>query len=219
MDYGKKCLIQPTVMILCRVRLFQPDKKLPGFTFKPNMKKSISQSSKRVFFALLPDESTRQKILQFQQSCLHHYPDARPVAANNFHITLHFIGQVDEPHLQQLKQAVASVQAGKVDCLLDKSGYFARPKVFWLGCSHTSDALQQLVILLGKALQNCDYQHLYEHYIPHVSLLRKFSQGYQKLSLPRPEPIHFQADQFVLMESLSTDQGVKYQPIQGYTLG
>ncbi len=179
----------------------------------------MSKDTKRVFFALLPDEPTRQKILQFQQNCQHHYPDVRPIAERNFHITLHFIGQADELRLQALKQAAASVQAGEVACLLDKSGYFARPKVFWLGCSRISDSLQQLVVSLGEALQSCDYQHQYSHYIPHVSLFRKFSRHYQSLPLPEPEPIRFQTAQFALMESISTEQGVKYQPIQGYTLG
>ena len=173
-------------------------------------------NTKRVFFALLPDKAARQKIICFQRHCAALYPSARPVAEANLHITLHFIGQLDTACVTDLQQEARQVSSGPVDCLLDCSGYFARPKVFWMGCRQVSASLLQLQQTLGHRLQALSLASRFEEYIPHVSLLRKFVFNHDALPTAPDIPLYFR--EFSLMESISTPDGVKYQIIESYTL-
>lgn len=180
---------------------------------------STAHKLKRLFFALQPDASCQQQILDYQQQCQALLPLAKATTANNLHLTLHFIGQADEAYAESLQQAAARVVAPEVKFMLDRHGYFKKPKIFWLGCKQPDKSLLQLHQQLGLALQNCGFTEQYASYVPHVSLFRKFNTGYQAIQMPAVNAISFTANRFVLMESISTAHGVQYRPIQSYTLG
>ena len=63
----------------------------------------------RLFFALWPDDVTRQALAELSRSL--EYVDFKQVRSYNFHVTLVFLGQVSAETVCLLKQAVEGVAA------------------------------------------------------------------------------------------------------------
>lgn len=165
----------------------------------------------RLFFALWPDESIRSQI----DCYLNNLPDepGRLVPRYNWHMTLHFIGNTTFGDKNCLDSQARKVGAKPFELTLDHTGFFKRPKVFWLGCSHVPDVLIELQKNLGKEISCCDYQPETRYYFPHVTVARKVMQPPE---LSQMAAIHWQVDRFVLIESVSESGGVRYQVLEEY---
>ncbi len=90
----------------------------------------------RLFFALWPDDETRQVLAEFSQSLAH--MDFKQVPAYNFHVTLVFLGQVNAETVCLLKQAVVGVAAQPFVLNFDSLTYWSRPKILCLTCRQSA---------------------------------------------------------------------------------
>ena len=181
---------------------------------KQNMHKDNDQIH-RIFFALWPDDTTRKQIVSsFQQLSIDN-KQGRVVSFDNLHITLHFIGNVNQQKLDCLHRAAQAVKADSFNLELDHYGYFHKPKVLWMGIKQIPEALITLHNTLGASLAECKFEVELRPYAPHMTLMRK---------LPKPEAfeksksIGWQVKEFVLVESISIEGGVRYEVREHYTL-
>lgn len=114
-----------------------------------------------------------------------------------------------------LHSAAQTVNAGSFDLELGHYGYFNKPKVLWMGLKQTPEALEALHKTLGASLAECDFQVEHRVYAPHMTLMRK---------LPKPEElkktnsVRWNVHEFVLVESLSIEGGVRYEVRERYAL-
>ncbi|MDH5765811.1 MAG: RNA 2',3'-cyclic phosphodiesterase [Gammaproteobacteria bacterium] len=173
------------------------------------------QKTRRVFFALWPDETVRQQIMTvFQQSPQAQLPE-RFMRPENLHLTLHFMGNVPEQKLDCYDHAAQQVHVPPFKINLDQYSYFSQAKVFTMSCSTIPDALLKLYTSLAEGLTCCGYQQETRLYMPHVSLMRKLSEpGVINFF----EHINWSVNNFVLVESVSVNGGVLYQVIRRYQL-
>lgn len=169
----------------------------------------------RIFFALWPDDATRKQIVEsFKQLSLDK-KQGRIVSFDNLHITLHFIGNVNQQKLDCLHRAAQVVKADSFDLELDHYGYFNKPKVLWMGLKQTPQALETLQQTLGASLAECEFEVELRPYAPHMTLMRK---------LPKPEAfektesIDWQVNEFVLVESISIEGGIRYEVRERYAM-
>ena len=169
---------------------------------------------RRLFFGL-DAHSQSQALLGLQQQLA---LAASPVVANNLHLTVLFLGAVNEeqlPQLCQLGAQVASQQAG-FKVVLDHLGGFPQAKVAWIGPSQSPRQLLELeqalragVLALGLPLDERPYR-------PHLTLYRK--------ARPLPpsagpcSPITLPLSGFHLYESCSTPDGVQYCKLASWKL-
>jgi len=169
---------------------------------------------RRLFFGL--DARSQSQALQGLQQQL--ALPASPVVTDNLHLTLLFLGAVDEellPRLCQLGCQVASQQAG-FRVVLDQLGVFPQAKVTWIGPSQAPRQLLELeqalragVLALGLPLDERPYR-------PHLTLYRK--------ARPLPpsagpcSPITLPVSGFHLYESCSTPDGVQYCKLASWKL-
>lgn len=167
---------------------------------------------RRLFFGL-DAHSQSQTLLELQQQLA---LAASPVVAENLHLTVLFLGAVDEellPQLCQLGYQVASQQAG-FRVVLDQLGLFPQAKVAWAGPSQApcqllelEQALRAGVSALGLSLDEHPYR-------PHLTLYRKAR------TLPPAagpcSPITLPVSGFHLYESCSTLAGVQYQKLASW---
>lgn len=168
----------------------------------------------RVFFALWPNQALRRS-LNRASAGLALRPPARRVPDANLHMTLHFIGNVYLEQLDCLRQQARKVRAPGFDLCIDTQGCFGKARVGWFGCSEVPDKLRQLHQQLGRRLRHCQYQPEARRYNPHVTVARKTR------SLPGDvefEPMPWRVENFVLVESKTTDIGVEYRVIETYPL-
>jgi len=176
----------------------------------------MNEKSRRIFFALWPDDDTRHEILkQCRKSGILKQP-GRIMRPENLHITLHFIGNVSEQQLACCVAAASQVQAAPFDIRLDEFGHFVRAGVVWLGSTRLPQALQQLHRDLGVALRGCDYAPDPRPFKPHLTLMRNVKAI--KIELLEVKPLSWSVDRFALVESIPVEGGVQYQPLQWYSV-
>ena len=163
---------------------------------------------KRLFFALWPDESTRAACAQLTRQL----SDAgRPVTAANLHVTVLFLGHVNEVQQQAMLLAARQLKPESMRICFDRLAYWKKPAIVCLDASAQTDPnLLSLVDNLKLAASQNGIAVEQRPYVPHVSLLRK-----AKFLPPLQfEPIIWQSQSFCLVESCSTPGGVEYRLLQ-----
>lgn len=150
----------------------------------------------------------------------------KAIQPHNLHITLHFLGQVSPSQQECYHRVARRVDTQPFTLVLDHFDHFHKARIFWLGPDQTPDGLYQLHSTLGGAFTTCGFTAESRRYRPHVTLLRKCRADDVSSVLDDPELvsfadhqlIHWQVNEFVLLESVADAQGVNYQVVEKYPL-
>ncbi|MGZ8158458.1 MAG: RNA 2',3'-cyclic phosphodiesterase [Methylobacter sp.] len=170
-------------------------------------------NTSRLFFALWPDDETRQTLARLSQSIA--AKGCKWVQPHNLHATLVFLGQVNEDVASLIRQLAAGIAVPPFELTFDRLSYWSRPRVLCLTCRQpVPEAAMMLASALTEAAENCDLQTDTRPYTPHITLARHARY------LPEVtfEPIIWRAEAFCLVESCSEPGGVIYKVIQQWPL-
>lgn len=162
---------------------------------------------KRLFFALWPDDDTRQRFQKIVRS-LRGY--GRPVSVMNVHATLVFLGNLDEVKQAAMMQAADNIVVEPMRLMFDRLQYWKKPAVVCLCAEQTDPGLANVVESLNAAAIQQEIEVDRRPYKPHVTLLRK-AKSLPEISF---DPILWQLDGFCLVESCSTPDGVEYKVLK-----
>ena len=172
---------------------------------------------RRLFLALWPDDHIRRQFADLQKDLARNpgLKQARAVPVANLHITTHFLGAVTEEVHAQLEALLSEVRAQSCTLVIDRWGYFPRPKVFWLGASTTPEALSELVEQTRTCVQACleDYQQ--RRFVPHLTLFRKARHPREVEDF---QPIEWRIDRYALVESVTHPEGPEYTVLREWAL-
>lgn len=174
-------------------------------------------AAKRVFFALKPGSIVRGKL---EAASRRIDVGGRIIPAKNLHLTLVFVGNINERQLACLKQAAGNVNTGPFSLQLDCYGYFGR-RALWLGCRNNPAALQQLHDALSVATaERSGFQAETRPYVPHVTLRRNLPpEAPARSSAADPaETIKWPVKSFSLMLSEQNQGSVHYKELAQWTL-
>jgi len=171
---------------------------------------NVSTGNRRLFFALWPSPEVRRQLARVATQWTRH-----PVAAGNLHMTLLFLGGRSASELDCFCEAAGELQGEAFEMQLDFLGCWTRPRIQWLGTSLIPPALLRLVDTLQQVLVPCGVEAGERRFVPHVTLSRKEKNPRVKAGL---EAIHWQAQDFVLAESVSAQGGVRYDVVQRWPL-
>ena len=173
-----------------------------------------NENKARVFFALWPEAAVRQALhalaKEFQTQCR-----ARAMRADTLHMTLLFLGSVERKRLPQLMQAAARVSAAPFAFALERMSFWQHNRIAYAAPVEPVPALVQLAITLQQELVSTGFEFDKRDFNPHVTLLRNVGQVLETQTV---KPIIWQADTFVLVESVMTDRGIRYQILQEWPL-
>lgn len=164
---------------------------------------------KRLFFALWPDEAIRQRCRHLIRAVR---SAGRPVSATNLHITLVFLGSVDEAAQTTMTQAAANIVVPPMTLTFNRLDYWKRPRVVCLSTEQIDPPVASLVEQLTCAAIQNEIKVDRRPYKAHVTLLRK-AKSPPEIEF---EPIVWQARAFCLVESCSTPSGVEYRVIESW---
>jgi RNA 2',3'-cyclic 3'-phosphodiesterase len=167
----------------------------------------------RLFFALWPDQQVRTEIQSFASQLS--LGTARLVASRNTHITLAFLGNVDEETTTAINRGANSVCMKSFSLTLDRLGWWKKPKIAWLAPTDYPPELPQLASELARLAKGCGVNLDERPYRPHLTLVRKLAQP---LADCHVQPIFWNIKEFCLVESNSTEEGVKYQVKESWPL-
>lgn len=181
---------------------------------------------KRLFIALnLPDEVKRQ--LQRLVSNLHQANKNKPikwVEEDNFHLTLHFLGEVDEKEIdkinQNLEPIITKYSALKFEITENISGFpdLFNPKVIFLQIKELNDGQAiRLQKEIGEALKKLNFEVDPRPFRLHITLGRvKFKTSvkipkFPAFTLQTTTGRQFQINSIDLMASTLTPAGPIYE--------
>jgi 2'-5' RNA ligase len=132
----------------------------------------------RTFIALDPGPAIRDRMEALQESLARTGAEVKWVERQNLHVTLLFLGEVDNRDLLPVCRAVEAVAQGRqaIEVSVEGTGCFPnmrRPHVLWIGVGKglqevcaLHDALEKPLLELG-----C-YRREERHFTPHVTLGR-----------------------------------------------
>lgn len=170
----------------------------------------------RLFVGLALPEAHRQRLGLIG----HGIEGARWVAPQNLHITLRFIGEVDEDVAEDLVRGLSQVRADPFAVTIKGVGTFGHPPhALWAGVEdEPQGALAQLHANVESALVREGLEPEHRKYTPHVTLARfrkvnmsrvaRFMESSGALAL---EP--FEATGFTLFQSHLRPEGAEYERI------
>lgn len=176
----------------------------------------------RLFVALeLPDE-----IKQSLEPLTRGLGDVRWLWPEQQHLTLRFIGELDNGRMYDLAEALALVAGVPFELRLKGIGHFpprGEPKVIWAGVEK-SEELERLKRRIDRALAEAGVPRETRKFAPHVTLARirgplspdRVGTYLARHSLYQSQP--FAVSSFHLFSSWLRPQGAEYQIEASYEL-
>jgi 2'-5' RNA ligase len=153
-------------------------------------------------------------------------PGARWVPAENYHLTLRFIGEVAKHEAEEIDLALAALRAKPFALSLTGVGTFAkagRETALWVGVER-NPALDHLQNKVETALQRTGLEPERRRFAPHVTLARlnnpdpaKLAAFVQARNLFRAEPVP--VEHFTLFSSQLGKEASVYTAEVEYPLG
>ncbi|MDX2458021.1 MAG: RNA 2',3'-cyclic phosphodiesterase [Gammaproteobacteria bacterium] len=177
-----------------------------------------TEPRRRLFFALWPDDGVRADLAQAATYLLG--KRIKRVPAANLHLTLAFAGAVTAPVRDCLEAAAGNIHCPAFELCIDYVGHWSRPRIFWMGPTHTPPALWSLAGLLQTALEDCGLQPETRPYQPHITLARKISTANViQHGTTQINPVHWSIRRFCLLESVTGPRAASYHCVASWVLG
>ncbi len=175
----------------------------------------------RLFIALEPPETIKQELLSLQNYML----GARWQTDEQLHITLNFIGEVDNSVFADVKRALATIHFESLSCHCHGVDYFGskqQPRIL-LAKIVPSIALIKLHKRIYQALSESEIKTEKKKFKPHITLARLNQASYQSVGEFIQQKALFKSEEFVLdafhlISSRLSNDGAKYLIEESYPL-
>jgi 2'-5' RNA ligase len=175
----------------------------------------------RLFIAIELPEDVKRELGRLKVDI----PGARWVPVDQIHLTLAFLGEVEDAAMERLTGEVARVQVTEFQLCFSGTGCFpdrSRPRVLWIGLE-PHPLLNTLAAKVREAVLTCGIPQEERPFSPHITLARlklpasgevgAFLDRNRKLRLPA-----LRVREFTLYQSRLTPQGAVHTPVRGFPL-
>lgn len=173
-----------------------------------------SADGQRLFFALWPDEALRHTLYKETRRAVR-ASGGKPVPAENFHITLVFLGHLDAGGAAAARAAADSTFGESFELTLDRLGFWPDAHVVWLGPQEAPESGSRFAAALREALRARSIAVDLRAFLPHVTLARKVSKPGNFGTL---RPIRWPVREFVLVHSIPNRHASEYRPLASWPL-
>lgn len=172
----------------------------------------------RTFIAIELEQETRDALAALQTEVQGRCRKGNFTPADNFHLTLHFLGEVQTEDLDYLQEALwETAQRNRPFRLtIDRIGFFPRGNkgILWAGLEKNS-YLQRLFSTLEKSLEQQGFARERKSLSPHITLGREVEPQRSFADVQKNtkvEPISFSVQRISLMESVRRGAKLVYIP-------
>jgi RNA 2',3'-cyclic 3'-phosphodiesterase len=179
-----------------------------------------SEPTRRLFFALWPDESMQAALAEATHSIIR-AGDGRAIPAENLHLTLAFLGSVPESRIPALSPIAAEVAATfpelaqPIAVTLDTAEYWRKPQLLCATASAPPSAAAALARALKDALVARGFAPDLKPFRVHATFARKVRRVSGDLSLP---PVAWTFVDFRLIESRTVGESSSYSTREKWAL-
>jgi RNA 2',3'-cyclic 3'-phosphodiesterase len=131
-------------------------------------------STRRLFFALWPDDTQRQELTQATQEIVASV-EGQPVPVVNYHLTLAFLGSVADDLLPKVHAVARGISGMRVDLTFDHIDYWRKPQILCAAARQVPPSAIELSDVLKRDLVAAEFAPDLTHPVfrPHVTLVRK----------------------------------------------
>jgi 2'-5' RNA ligase len=183
----------------------------------------------RLFFAVPAACGVREAVRTATDAFPERNPPWRWIPPENYHVTLKFLGDVEEHLVPSLHEAAGRVTARVAPFTLafDRFGGFPnlrRPRVVFYAASIGADRLRELASAVEEEVEPLGFARARRRFRAHLTLARikRLLDGDSIAALeamePLPEATAQEVDRFVLMRSHLRREGARYEEIGEYLL-
>lgn len=178
----------------------------------------------RLFIALDIPAETRARLTEYMERARLLAPEARWARVEGLHVTLKFIGHVDDAAVEKIKAALSPIKAVPFEVKFTGVGFFPNPnaaRVFWAGVDG-GDSLPNLASSIDAAMEKLGFPREAKPYHPHLTLARTSSHPLRGLKPlldgPPPQFGTMTAREFFLYLSQPQKGGSKYTKLERFGL-
>lgn len=132
----------------------------------------------------------------------------KPVPAANFHITLCFLGNINDRQHETVIANLDDITATPFEVTLDMTAFWQGPKILLAAPTVPPASLMSLAASVNSAARQAGIDVERREYRPHVTLIRNTKEDYPPPLFAPQLTCEFR--QFHLFESVSTPSGVRY---------
>lgn len=173
----------------------------------------------RTFIAIELEEEVKEHLAEVQAETQKLCRRGNFTPKENFHLTLHFLGEVQEADLEYLQEAIYETARRNrpFTLTLDRIGFFPRGNkgILWAGLERSSQ-LQRLFSTLEKSLEQQGFARERKGLSPHITLGREVEPHRSFAEIQRavqPEPMRISVKSISLMESVRRGPKLVYVPL------
>jgi 2'-5' RNA ligase len=178
----------------------------------------------RIFIALDIPGEIRARLREYMERARLLAPEARWARVEGLHVTLKFVGHVDDGVVEQIKSALALIKAAPFEVKFAGIGFFPNPKaarVFWAGVDG-GENLPRLASTIDATMEKLGFPCETKPYHPHLTLARTSARPLRELQplladLP-PQFGTMTAREFFLYQSQPQKGGSKYTKLERFAL-
>ena len=181
-------------------------------------------STIRTFIAIEIDPTHKQKLLHLISTLKSSNSDVKWVTEHQMHLTLKFLGNIEETKVQEISDALTSIanSTREFTITLSNIGTFPnakRPRVIWIGVNKGKNKLKLLAGQIETELEKLDFPKETRDFKSHLTLGRVRSpKNLQNLTKLLTE-VSFQSEsaikinKLILFQSTLTPKGAIYKKI------
>jgi 2'-5' RNA ligase len=175
----------------------------------------------RLFIAIELSEALKTALGKLRSDI----PGARWVPPEQIHLTLAFLGELDEETTDRLTLELAGIQAAGFELSLSGTGCFPNvryPRVLWVGVK-PQPLLTLLADKVNSAVTACNIPLEERPFSPHITLARFKAPAAREVAafLGQHRKVQFEpfsVTEFTLFQSKLTSHGALHAPVRNFPL-
>jgi 2'-5' RNA ligase len=187
------------------------------------------QESIRSFVAIELPDRVRSRLTEIQEKLKEAAGDVRWARPEGIHLTLKFLGNIQEDDIPKISEALAPVasQASPFQCTVGSLGAFPNlknPRVIWAGVDDPSGQLESLQRAVEARLEGLGFRSEKKVFKPHLTLGRVKSARGKKDLTARVEACRnetmgpIEVNEIILFRSDLKPTGAVYSNLKSFKL-
>lgn len=168
----------------------------------------------KIFFALSFSEKDRKKLYETYQDKLKYIDGGRFTEMDNFHMTVTFIGNIEENNLEVYKNILRKFKKPILKLRISKLGYFMKKRYILYYMIEENNLLKTLKENLDKELEFIGFSDQYDEFIPHITIGRNI-KGLGEKIYEDEVALELNVESFNLMESVNINGRLVYRSLLG----
>jgi 2'-5' RNA ligase len=182
----------------------------------------------RAFVALDFDEKLKRRLYDIGSIVKSNASRGVWVKKENFHLTLKFLGEIDEMQVESIGNLLESISSSHsaISLKLDDLGFFNKRKdeygVIWLGIGGDIDILNEIYDIVEDDMESLGFRKERRPFRPHITLGRRvvLNKPFIQIQQLADKSLNynFLLDKLVLMRSEEIMGKRIYTPVKSYRL-